>query len=553
MNPTTLLVYSAPRSGFGDEWMRFLPIGLGYLQAALVGASFPCRLANLSGKSRSEVLAYFRAQRPSVLGVSMFTFNRRRSFELLTWAREACPDAILVAGGPHPTHLAREVFEECPALDAIVKGEGERPLLGLLERLAVSPSLWRQAPGLILREGETPSPPPLENLDSLGLPAAHLQVDFLDDVGQLAYLSTSRGCPATCNFCNTPAFWGSSIRFRSASVVLEELRLLRERYGLTYISFRDDTFTANRTRLLDLMARIQASGLHPLWNCQSRVNLVDEDRLVAMKRAGCEFVQYGVEHASERVLALLDKGTNLRQARRALELTRKVGLNLGIYLITGIPGETWEDVETSAAFIRETQPHDVQISPLAIYPGTRLFDRYRAEGRIGEDFFRATGDAEVFARVDAHTERALRHLEATAQRVKRRATYTPEAFAEQKRYLGFCAVTNLLCGEAAETEGRSLEAEQEYTEIVLREPGNPWGWLKRAILRERTGRLREALADLDEVLRLAPRNPEAEALRAQWTRTRAQSARSPRPVPPKVRRKGTHPFERTSKKHKTEM
>ena len=519
MKPSVLLVYSAPRSGFGDEWMRFLPIGLGYLQAALVQKGYRCRLANLSGMSRKDALAYFRSQQVEVIGVSMFTFNRKRSFELLQWAREAHPSAVLLAGGPHPTHLAAEVFQECPALDAIVKGEGELPLLGVVERLAAAPGseLWRRAPGLILREGETLSQAPLEDLDAIGFPAQHFDADFLDDMGQLAYLSTSRGCPATCNFCNTPEFWGSSIRFRSPEAVLREMELLRACHGLTYFSFRDDTFTANRGRILALMGLIQGSGLHPLWNCQSRVNLVDEERLVAMKRAGCEFMQFGVEHASERVLALLDKGTNMRQARKALSLVRKVGLNLGVYLITGIPGETWEDVEESAAFIREVRPHDVQISPLALYPGTRLFDRYRAEGRISKDFFRATGDAEVFARVDAHTERALRHLDTVARQAHRKATYSPREFAEQKAWLGFCAVTNLLCGEAAEEGGRFIEAEAEYAEIIAREPGSTWGFLKRALLREKLGRRAEALVDLAEVMRLAPGNPEAIALKAEWS------------------------------------
>ncbi len=138
------------------------------------------------------------------------------------------------------------------------------------------------------------------------------------------------------------------MRFRSPGAVLRELVLLRERLGLTYYSFRDDTFTANRTRILALMELIRGSDLHPLWNCQSRVNLVDEDRLVAMKRAGCEFMQFGVEHGSERVLELLDKGTSMKHAIRALALVRKVGMNLGIYLITGIPGEHWEDVEATA-------------------------------------------------------------------------------------------------------------------------------------------------------------------------------------------------------------
>ena len=74
--PSTLLLYSAPKSGFGDEWMTFLPIGLGFLQAMLASRGFSCRLANLSGKGRRETLAYLREQNPQVLGVSMFTFNR---------------------------------------------------------------------------------------------------------------------------------------------------------------------------------------------------------------------------------------------------------------------------------------------------------------------------------------------------------------------------------------------------------------------------------------------------------------------------------------------
>ena len=509
VKPATLLLYSAPRSGSGDEWMTFLPIGLGYLQSHLLRNGFPCRMANLSGKSRNEVLAYLRGQDAAVIGVSMFTFNRKRSLELLLLARQAKPGAILLAGGPHPTHLATEVFEECSALDAVVKGEGEQTLLGILERLKGAPGAWRQTPGLILRGGETESQPPLKDLDSLGFPAEYAEADFTSDIQHLAYLSTSRGCPATCSFCNTPEFWGTSIRFRTPASVLRELAFLREHHGLTYFSFRDDTFTASKARTMALMEGIQASQLHPLWNCQSRVNLVDEERLVAMKRAGCEFIQFGVEHGSERVLKLLDKGTNLGQVRKALALVRKVGMNLGIYLITGIPGEEWPDVEASAALVRETKPHDVQVSPLAVYPGTRLFDRYLDEGRIARDFFRKTGDAEVFARIDAHTEKALRHLERVGADTTAKARYTPAEFTEQKRWLGFCAMTNLLCGEAAEESGRIHEAEAEYREIIEREPLNPWGFMKRALLRERTGRRVQALEDLREVLSLAPGNPEA--------------------------------------------
>lgn len=516
--PHTLLLYSAPKGAADDPWMRFLPLGLGYIQSLLKQEGFSCRMANLSGKSRKEVLAYLKAQNADVIGVSMFTFNRKRSAELLALAREACPRAVLLAGGPHPTHLAKEVFEECPALDAIVKGEGEFPMLEVVRRLAQGN--WREAPGLILREGETPTPTPLRDLDLLGIPSEHFEADFFEDPTELSYISTSRGCPATCTFCNTPEFWGSSIRFRSPASVLRELEFLRRNHGLTYFSFRDDTFTTKKSRILELMAGIQASELYPLWNCQSRVNLVDEERLIAMKRAGCEFMQFGVEHGSERVLAMLDKGTKVEKIRQALSMVRRVGMNLGIYLITGIPGETWEDVEQSASLIREARPHDVQIAPLAVYPGTRIYTDFVAQGRIQPDFFRRTGDPEVFARVDAHTEKALRHLEQVTERTKPKARYTAREFAEQKKLLGFCTVTNLLCGEAAEEQGRFGEAEAEYAEIIAQEPHNPWGFMKRALLRENLGQRKKAVEDLREVLRLAPGNPEAVDLAEAWSASR---------------------------------
>jgi Flp pilus assembly protein TadD len=173
-------------------------------------------------------------------------------------------------------------------------------------------------------------------------------------------------------------------------------------------------------------------------------------------------------------------------------------------------------VEQTAQLIRDTRPHDCQLSPLALYPGTRMYDDYKAEGRIQRDFYRESGDAEIFARQDAHTENALKHLYAQIEAVKPKARYTAAEFAEQKKWLGFCAVTNILCGEAAEDTGRFNEAEAEYAEVIKREPANAWGWMKRALLYEKLERMKDAKADLAEVLALAPGNPEATELAGLW-------------------------------------
>jgi anaerobic magnesium-protoporphyrin IX monomethyl ester cyclase len=525
--------------------MLHFPIGLGYIQAMLKSSGIACRLTNLSGMGAQKAAEYIRKKNPKIIGLSLFTYNRKRCFELAKIAKAACPGAIILAGGPHATHLPSETFKSCKELDAIVCGEAEAAMLEIAKRVE-SGKDWKQSPSLIFRDGtKTPMVAPIEDLDSIGIPIEHFEADFFEDPQRLSYLSTSRGCPSDCSFCNTPEFWGKKIRFRSPASVMREMQFLWQKCGLTYFNFRDDTFTADKQRVLDICKAIEGSSINPLWSCQSRANMIDEERLVAMIRAGCEFIQFGVEHGSEKMLKVLDKGINLEQANNAISLARKVGMIVGIYLITGIPGETMEDVARSEALIEKLLPHDAQVAPLAVYPGTRLYRELMDSGAIPKNFYSKAKDAEVFARraekgimeemyskndpsrliglqytnrvftgagwgfVDEHTAKALARLQKAAETVKPKARYTPEDFRRQKKMLGWCATTNMLCGEAAEDMNDFLEARVQYSEIIKNEPQNPWGWMKRGFLAIKTGDLTAALQDVQEALKIVPKSPEA--------------------------------------------
>jgi radical SAM superfamily enzyme YgiQ (UPF0313 family) len=530
MNPvpfSALLIYSAPGGALGapDPWTSFFPMGLGYIQAMLKSRGLACRLANLSGLPKGEIAEYLRRMGPSLVGVSMFTFNRKRSCALVGMAREACPSAVLVAGGPHATHMADEVFDGCPGLDAIVQGEGEAPMLEMARLLEVGGD-WRAAPSLRFRDGTgTAMAPPMADLDTIGLPAEHFEADFFGDYTQLGYIATSRGCPSGCSFCGTPAFWGRRVRFRGAGSVLREMRALWRGHGVAYFNVRDDTFTADRGRALEICGEIRADmargGMYPLWSCQSRPDAVDEERLVAMVRAGCGLIQFGVEHGSPRTLKALGKAADIEGTERALSLVKKVGMNLGVYLITGVPGETMEDVAQSEALLKRLSPHDTQISPLAVYPGTRLHGDMLAAGAIPPDFYSVRDELEIWARpdksdpakgnrgYDAFTAKALARLRRAADAAAVRARYTPEDFRRHKKLLGWCHTTNVICGEAAEEAGDVEDAVRQYAEITKKEPQNPWGWLKRGRALLRLGRHRAARADFSEALKLVPKNAEA--------------------------------------------
>jgi tetratricopeptide (TPR) repeat protein len=187
-------------------------------------------------------------------------------------------------------------------------------------------------------------------------------------------------------------------------------------------------------------------------------------------------------------------------------------------MITGIPGETAEDLAESEALIARLRPHDVQISPLAVYPGTRLHSELLVGGEIEPNFFRSRNDTEIWARpnkkdprkgYDGFTAKALTRLRRASISAVARARYTARDFDEHRKLLGWCATTNIIRGEAAEEIGDLDEAVRQYSEMTQKEPQNPWGWLKRGRVRLEQGFPSESRADYREALAIMPNNAEA--------------------------------------------
>ncbi len=506
----TLLAYSSGEALAGDYFARKIPVGLGLLNAVLNAAGHPSTVVNLSRHSRARVKALLERERPDVLGISVFTFNRHPSHELAALAKSLLPGIVVIAGGPHVTHLDRDWLDHYPAFDAVVRGEGEDTMLELMARIADRRPL-AGTPGTTARDGAgavvvAPPRPVIDDLDRLPHNASHLARSIGIDVpDQLRYFISSRGCPAACTFCNTPDFWGRRVRFRSVDDVMKEFHTLRERHGLVHVSIRDDTFTAHRQRTIELCERLIESGLHMLWDCQSRVNLVDEERLDWMKRAGCQHVQYGIESGSERILKVLQKDINVRQIEEAVAATRRAGLVVSIYLISGVPEETEDDIEATVELIRRVLPHDGIVAPLAFYPGTRLYDESKRFLGVGDAVWLKDPRAAIYVREDreavGHFERLVQALEETAPR----AAYRPSDYDAFERRLGYTFTSGLQRSEWHRARGEQAQALAAANEIVRREPDNPWGYLRLADLHAESGDEHLAGAAMAEARRLVPR------------------------------------------------
>jgi anaerobic magnesium-protoporphyrin IX monomethyl ester cyclase len=551
------LAYKCHDLGRMEFYSRFTPLGLGTITAVLRREGFDATLVNLSAWSWPKVKRFFETERPDIIGVSAFTFNRHEAMRVAALARAANPRCLVVAGGPHATHLPHHLLERYPQIDLVARGEGEETMLEIV-RAAASGTLQRpdRGAGALLgadlagagAEGpppiaglsyrttagcrNTPERPVIRELDRLPHPGADPHLVGVDAESQFEFVITSRGCPAACTFCSSPEFWGRGLRFRSAAHMIEEVRILRERHGVVYLSIRDDTFTAHRQRVLDFCRGLEESGIDLLWDCQSRVNIVDEERLVAMRRAGCTHIQYGVESGSPRMIERLNKGITVEEIRRAAALTRRAGLGLSIYLITGIDGETDEDLASTVRLIEEIRPHDGLVSPLTVYPGTGLADEARRRHGLTDDFWIRSTDEAYFVRDDPWTRRAVRTLRSTLRRVGREAAYGPEDFDSQRRLVGDCATLRLSRGEDAERRGRLLLARDEYAALLSAHPRSLWARMRLGHIATLRRRFAEAVEHYEAALAVVPAFRHAARLlgAARRDAKRAGQARAAAPV-----------------------
>ncbi|HKY33961.1 MAG TPA: radical SAM protein [Candidatus Polarisedimenticolia bacterium] len=503
-----LLLYKSGRPGAGDYFARMMPVGLGWIHATLRAHGVDSSLANLSRVSWAEAARLLRRERPGVAGITLYTFNRHAGLRLAALARKANPRCVVIVGGPHATHLGASILRHHPEVDAVALGEGELTMLDAVRAAEAGQPLSGVAGLMVRGAGGTPRPTPprptVADLDSLPFPAAHYAGHHLDVEAESSFVITSRGCPARCTFCNTPDFWGTRMRFRSARHMVEEIRYLKETLGLLFVNVRDDTFTVNKRRVIEFCRQLIDAGLHVRWSCQSRVNAIDEERLAWMRRAGCDHIQYGIESGSPALLARLAKDISVEEIRQAAAATRRVGLTLSIYLISGIPEETEEDVRLTQELLEEIRPHDGIVAPLAVFPGTHLYEEMKRAGRIADDDWIAEPRDTLYAMGGEKAKRSFRRLTRMCGRIGRAARYTRAELEEHKRRLPGAWPAWLASAEAYEEEGRAGPALREYEAVLELHPGHPWALMGTARVLAATGDQEGARLCLDQAAASVP-------------------------------------------------
>lgn len=500
-----LLTYISGSPNRDDPYINLLPAGLCYLHACLREAGYNSTLANFSAWTDSAILKQLKVLKPAMVGISQWTHNRHDSVRLARLIRRCLPDCIIIMGGGHATFCYGELLSVASPVDMVVLGEGESTLLEVVKKVD-NGLKWDSVRGIAFRKDDgivvNPAAPLLADLDQLPFASSYLKNSIGIDIElQSEFILTARGCPSACYFCSSPEFWKRGVRFRSAENIVDEIISIRDSQGLIYFSLRDDTFTADRKRAIHFCRLLIERKVGILWNCQSRVTALDEELLVWMKRAGCECIQLGVESGSPRILEMLGKKITPAQVDEAAGLIRKVGINLSIYLISDVPGETEDDMRQTIDLIKRIRPDDGYVSPLAYYPGTKLFEKAVSKGDVRLDIFEKSKEQALY--VANKPGRAARRL------LKVLADHQPTdrgRFQSQKRFLGYCFTTNILAGEWYRQTGDAPSAEAEFKEITVQEPDNPWGWYLLAELYVEMNKRDKAKRCYREVLGIVPQH-----------------------------------------------
>ncbi|MFH0839254.1 MAG: radical SAM protein [Candidatus Omnitrophota bacterium] len=301
--------------------------------------------------------------------------------------------ALTVFGGPHPTYFPGII--EHPAVDVICRGEGEYPLLDIADTfdkgqdISQIANLWVKKEGHVYKNELRPL---IEDLDGLPFPdrkVYYQRYAFLRKNPFKTFIA-GRGCPYRCSFCFNPMLKamyegkGKYVRLRSPANLMQEIKNVRDTYGLKTIYFTDDILIINKPWLKNFFSLYKKEIFLP-FTCDGRADILDEEIVVLLRESGCFCVRFGIESGNERIrTTLLNKNITNAQIVSAAALLKKYNLKFMTYNMVGIPEETIENVFETVTLNMNIKTDYPRCSLLTPYPGTQV-EVYAADRKLLEE------------------------------------------------------------------------------------------------------------------------------------------------------------------------
>lgn len=391
------------------EWAKpnVLPLGLGYIASVLRNSGHKVEVMDINAYrwDRSKVEDRVKNAEFDVAGVGGIVTVYSYVKWLTGILKKHHPDKKIVIGGSVGTSIPHIILGNTEA-DIVCIGEGEVTALELINAMQdrVNPKsvagIWfKGEDGRIYKTGDRL---PIENLDTLPLPAWDLfpmdiylknpvgapnRNKWIDgssagDIPLSMNLNGTRGCPYKCIYCYHD-FMGYKYRHRSPENIVNEMKILYDKYGVRYFHSVDDEFCLKKDFVYDFCRKVKSEFKNDItWGCTGRVNLMTEDLIAEMADAGCVLIGYGIESGSQKMLDVMKKGVTVQQAKETLRLTMKYLGWADCSFMIGTPGENRETMQETIDFCKALNLNPEVIFFSTPYPGTELYRIALEQGKI---------------------------------------------------------------------------------------------------------------------------------------------------------------------------
>jgi radical SAM superfamily enzyme YgiQ (UPF0313 family) len=373
--------YSLKQDPFEQKLMKPYPaLGLLYIAAALRD-KYKVEIFDGTFRDETDLELVLRERQPKIVGVYANVVCRNQAGRAIKRAKAA--GCTVIAGGPDPSTY-EDLFLGDYGADYLVLGEGEHTVCELVAALLNGEAVDHIQGLAFLKNGEifhTPARPQEKNLDIFPMPAwdmVNLEQYFAAWRKRWGFTSlhimTSRGCPFSCNWCSKEIF-SRSFRQHSPKRVVDEMLLLRDHYGVDRIWLADDIVGANKKWMAQWHAEVMERKAQIPFECLTRVDLVNETNLKQLKDIGVWKIYYGAESGSQKVLDAMHKETKLDEIYQATKLTKSLGIQVGLFIMFGYPGEQLEDVRKTEKMIDDLKPDTAGFSVAYPLKGTPFYDQ----------------------------------------------------------------------------------------------------------------------------------------------------------------------------------
>lgn len=394
------------------EWSKpnIVPLGLGYIASVLQNSGYDVEVFDINAHRwpKEEVEEKIKNAEFDVVGIGAIVTVYRYVKWLIAIIKKYHPTKKIVIGGSVGTSIPHIILEKTGA-DIICIGEGEDTVVELINAIENNKSLtgvdgiWFKGEDSKIYRNKPRQP--IRNLDRILFPSWDLfPMDIYsrnpvgapnrkkwidgnsDDNGILSMnIVATRGCPYQCIYCYHD-FMGQRYRQRPVQNIVDEIRILNERYEVEYIQFMDDEFCLKKSFVYDFCKAIKSEFNGKItWGCSGRVNLMTEDLIATMSDAGCVLIGYGIESGSQKMLDVMKKGVTVQQSKEAVRLTKKYLGWADCSFMIGTPGENADTIQETIDFCRELDLTPEVIFFMTPYPGTELYKMALAQGKIPDE------------------------------------------------------------------------------------------------------------------------------------------------------------------------